>query len=154
MPKGANVDGRYRAVWLIVAQGGWWKVREIKDLLPEQIPVVDIRNYLWVMANRHQQLVTRGEGTAREYSVAPECRLPMGLTASDVVGALVGQESTTPTPRSDLWLMRQSLTALDGVLEMAQQRGIKPTEITLTTRDSLRRRLANSALAQHTWGTA
>lgn len=152
MSSGKNLDGRYRAAWLIVAQGGRWKTREIAEHMPLEIPVAEIGNYLWVMSNRAQQLVSRGSGVDREYSVAPECRLPRGLTVQDVLGALVGQDQVGATPRSDLWLMRQALNALDGVIEIAEQKGVRPTDVTQTVRASLRRRLASSALQQHTWG--
>lgn len=140
------------AAWLIVAQGGWWKVREIVDLLPDT-DAATAKNLLWAMERRYGSLVSRGEGENREYSLAPNCTLPRQLAVKDVLGALVGQETTAPTPRSDLWLMRQALNALDGVIEVAAQRGVKPTDVTQTVRASLRRRLAHSALAQHSGGT-
>jgi hypothetical protein len=149
---GGNVDGRYRAIWLIVAQGGWWKTREIKESMPLEISVDRLGNYLWVMTNRTGHLVSRGSGEDREYSLAPSCKMPMELTVQDVVGALVGQDTATTAARSDLWLMRQALSAIDGLIEVGEHRGVKPTDITLTIRAGLRRRLANSALQRHEWG--
>lgn len=146
--------GVYRAVWLIVAQGGWWTASEIAEHLPLKLDPRSMTNRLWIMEKRCGQLVSRLRGDLREYSLAPGCKLPVGLTASDVVGALVGQDTKAAAPRSDLWLMRNALGAIDGLIELGAHRGVKPTDITLTTRDGLRRRLAGSALQQHEWGKA
>lgn len=45
----------------------------------------------------------------------------------------------------DETLLRQALNVIDGIIEIGAQRGVMATDITLTIRDSLRRRLAGGA---------
>jgi hypothetical protein len=82
--------GFYRESWLIVARGGWWKVRDIVEQLPSEIDGWEAHALLWAMANRHQMLATRGHGKTREYAVTATCRMPKGLQAGQAVHALTG----------------------------------------------------------------
>jgi hypothetical protein len=79
-----------REIWLIVAQGGWWKTAEIKAHLDPEMDLSHVHNRLWVLTNRQRCLVTRGTGENREYAVSPDCVAPYGLTVRQITGAVVG----------------------------------------------------------------
>jgi hypothetical protein len=82
--------GFFRAAWLIIARGGWWKVSDIVAALPLEIDGWTASALLWAMAHRHQMLATRGHRKDRQYAVTPECRIPKGVTAGDAALALTG----------------------------------------------------------------
>jgi hypothetical protein len=86
--------GFYREAWLVVAQGGWWKPREILEQLPVGVECEQPHSYLWIMANRHHYLARRGNRQTAEYAVTPDCVTPQGLTVAQLGRALIGAETT------------------------------------------------------------
>lgn len=80
--------GFYREAWLVVAQGGWWRQREILEQLPSGVEVDDPGNRLWIMANRQGYLETRGEKDGRQYAVTSDCVTPHGIPLERLQRAL------------------------------------------------------------------
>jgi hypothetical protein len=60
MTRGGRSTGFCQEAWLLVAQGGWWKPRDILEQLPSGVEVDDASCQLWIMANRHKYLQRRG----------------------------------------------------------------------------------------------
>lgn len=80
--------GFYREAWLVVAQGGWWKLREIIEQIPSGVEVEQPHCQMWIMARRYGYFVTRGGKGATEYAVTPECMVPRGITVQRLNEAL------------------------------------------------------------------
>lgn len=91
-----------RTVWLTVATGGWWTVKDVRDARPtidgRQVAArlsVMVKRGLVVSRELPQGKRARRKGVPgapprHEYSVTPECRVPAGLTAGEVSRALIG----------------------------------------------------------------
>lgn len=80
----------WNAAWLVIARGGWWKVSEVLDQLSLDVDVRNAQSTLWIMAERHRMLVTRGHKETREYAVTAACRPPKQLTVAQIVEAVTG----------------------------------------------------------------
>lgn len=92
-------SGFYRESWLIVAQGGWWGVRDILEQLPSGCEIDDPHSRLWIMAKRHGYLARRGKGHSAEYAVTPECETPHGIKVERLCAALsAGRAAERVTP--------------------------------------------------------
>jgi hypothetical protein len=91
MTRGGRSTGFCQEAWLLVAQGGWWKPRDILEQLPSGVEVDDASCQLWIMANRHKYLQRRGKASDAEYSVTPECITPRGIPVGRVNQALFGR---------------------------------------------------------------
>lgn len=91
MPRGDSSAGFYRAAWMIVAQGGWWRPREIVEQLPLDIDASTAHHLLWCMSKRHGHLVARGAYRSREYAVTAGCTAPAGVSVGDIVLAITGR---------------------------------------------------------------
>jgi hypothetical protein len=83
-----NGVGFYREAWLVIAQGGWWKLREVLENMPRDCETGDPYNRFWIMENRHGYVVSRGEGKDREYAVRVECVIPYGIPVARLMTAL------------------------------------------------------------------
>lgn len=86
-------SGHCQQIWLVVAQGGWWKTKEVYAHVGLDIDPDDFSNFMWVMSRRRGYLSTRGRGRDREYAVTSECIAPYGLTVRQITGAIVGERS-------------------------------------------------------------
>jgi hypothetical protein len=84
--------GFYREAWLLLAQGGWWTLRQILEYLPSGCEVDDPYNRLWVMERRHGYVVSRGSGRDREFSLADDSVIPYGIPLSRLKAVLAGEE--------------------------------------------------------------
>ena len=83
--------GFYREAWLVVAKGGWWKLREILAEMPSGFEVDQPHSHLWIMANRYGYMVRRGRHKEAEYAVTPECVVPRGIPVGRLSAALMNE---------------------------------------------------------------
>lgn len=96
----ANTVGFYREAWLVIAQGGWWKPREVIERIPVSIEVADAHTLLWAMANRGRYLVRRGRHRQPEFAITRACEIPKGITVGEALQAMNGTAIPTHTARS------------------------------------------------------
>jgi hypothetical protein len=106
-PRGASDSSEVarvvRTVWLAIASGGWWTLKDVRNARPS-LKERDVASRLSVMTKKglivsrelpqekRQRRVGAGGGPRPryEYSVTSECRVPAGLTAGEVSRALIG----------------------------------------------------------------
>lgn len=81
--------GFYREAWLVVAQGGWWKPKDILAALPPGVASGDPSNLLWTMATRYGYLKRQGYGVNVEYAVTGDCETPRGIPVARLMRALL-----------------------------------------------------------------
>lgn len=79
-----------RSIWVLVAQGGWWKPDEVFEQMDPDSDMTrrEVVGRLWMMANRDNSLARRDGPDGPEYAITPECKPPRGVTVADVMKAV------------------------------------------------------------------
>ncbi|HYE40350.1 MAG TPA: hypothetical protein VEB23_10480 [Ramlibacter sp.] len=89
----SNRNGFYREAWLVVAQGGWWKLGEILEQIPAGVEIDAPSTCLWIMAKRYGYLKRRGHRQTAEYAVTAECATPGGIPVKRLCAALLAMQA-------------------------------------------------------------